>query len=142
MFSRSEAKKLREDFWIAFGKSYPRKWMLYHTKVKNLSFKFHFDSSNAMVSLDIENKDLERRIELWEKVISLKAVLLENYLPKAQFEEYTYVENQTEISRIYVGLDQVSIYNKDTWQKTMIFLYENMLKFETFFKDFEEVFTD
>jgi hypothetical protein len=142
MFSRSEAKKLREDFWIAFGKSYPRKWMLYHTKVKNLSFKFHFDNSNAMVSLDIENKDLERRIELWEKVISLKAILLENYLPEVQFDEYTYVENQTEISRIYVSLDQVSIYNKDTWQKTMIFLFENMLKFETFFEDFEEVFTD
>tara|TARA_R110002012_G_scaffold322105_1_gene555794 strand:- start:759 stop:1187 length:429 start_codon:yes stop_codon:yes gene_type:complete len=142
MFSRIEAKKLREDFWIAFGKSYPRKWLLYHTKVKNLSFKFHFDSSNAMVSLDIENKDLERRIDLWQKVVSLKAILLENYLPEAKFEEYTYVENQTELSRIYVGLDQVSIYNKDTWQKTMIFLYENMLKFETFFEDFEEVFTD
>lgn len=142
MFSRSEAKKLREDFWIAFGKSYPRKWILYNTKIKDFSFKFYFDTTKAMVSLDIESKDLEKRIELWEKVISLKAILLENYLPEAQFDEYAYVENQTELSRIYVGLDQVSIYNKDTWQKTMLFLYENMLKFETFFEDFEQVFTD
>ena len=142
MFSRSEAKKLREDFWIAFGKSYPRKWILYNTKIKDFSFKFYFDTTRAMVSLDIESKDLEKRIELWEKVISLKAILLENYLPEAQFDEYTYVENETELSRIYVGLDQVSIYNKDTWQKTMIFLYENMLKFETFFEDYDQVFTD
>ncbi|WP_047419661.1 DUF4268 domain-containing protein [Cellulophaga sp. Hel_I_12] len=142
MFSRSEAKKLREDFWIAFGKSYPRKWILYNTKIKDFSFKFYFDTTRAMVSLDIESKDLEKRIELWEKVISLKAILLENYLPEAQFDEYAHVENQTELSRIYVGLDQVSIYNKDTWQKTMLFLYENMLKFETFFEDFEEIFLD
>ncbi|MBA6315122.1 DUF4268 domain-containing protein [Cellulophaga baltica] len=142
MFSKSESKKLREDFWISFGKSYPTKWILYNTKIKDFSFKFYFDTSKAMVTLDIESKDLEKRINLWEKVISLKSVLLDDYLPTAQFEEYTFLENQTEISRIYVRLDQVSIHNKNTWQHTMIFMNEHMKKFEAFFNDFEAVFID
>ncbi|QXP52049.1 DUF4268 domain-containing protein [Cellulophaga sp. HaHa_2_1] len=142
MFSKSESKKLREDFWISFGKSYPTKWILYNTKIKDFSFKFYFDTSKAMVTLDIESKDLEKRINLWEKVISLKSVLVDDYLPTAQFEEYTFLENQTEISRIYVCLDQVSIHNKNTWQQTMIFMNEHMKKFEAFFNDFETVFID
>ena len=80
MFSKSESKKLREDFWISFGKSYPKKWILYNTKIKDFSFKFYFDTSKAMVALDIESKDLEKRINLWEKVISLKSVLIADYL--------------------------------------------------------------
>jgi len=142
MFSKIESKKLREDFWISFGKSYPTKWILYNTKIKDFSFKFYFDTSKAMVTLDIESKDLEKRINLWEKVISLKSVLVDDYLPTAQFEEYTFLENQTEISRIYVRLDQVSIHNKNTWQQTMIFMNEHMKKFEAFFNDFEAVFID
>ncbi|HQC07300.1 MAG TPA: DUF4268 domain-containing protein, partial [Kaistella chaponensis] len=30
MFSKEEAQKYRQEFWIAFGKSFPRKWILYH----------------------------------------------------------------------------------------------------------------
>ncbi|ADV49883.1 DUF4268 domain-containing protein [Cellulophaga sp. E16_2] len=142
MFSKSESKKLREDFWISFGKSYPTKWILYHTKIKDFSFKFHFDTTHAMVSLDIENKNLEKRIALWEKIISLKSVLLENYISELQFEEYTFLENHTEISRIYINLEHVSIHNKNTWQQTMLFFNENMHKFEEFFRDFETVFSD
>ena len=39
MFSKQEAQQLKKDFWIAFGKSFPRKWLLYDTKIKDFSFK-------------------------------------------------------------------------------------------------------
>ena len=87
MFSKEESRRLREEFWISFGKSYPRKWILYKTKIKGLSFKFTFDSKKALVSIDVEG-DLEQRILLWEKLLSLKSVLLEDYWPSAIFEEY------------------------------------------------------
>ena len=74
MFSKEASKQLRQDFWISFGKSYPRKWTLYHTKTKGLAFKFHFDTEKAMVSLDIETTDLAHRIQLWEKLLSLKTI--------------------------------------------------------------------
>ncbi|ETN96126.1 DUF4268 domain-containing protein [Zhouia amylolytica] len=138
MFSREESKKIRQEFWISFGKSFPRKWILYNTKIKDFSFKFHFDTKKAIVSLDIEDDNLENRIKYYEKLESLKKVLTENYLPKAIYEDIYFLENGKEISRVYVQLDNVCIHNKNTWQETMVFLNETMQKFEEFYTDFED----
>ncbi|MDX1766872.1 MAG: DUF4268 domain-containing protein [Arenibacter troitsensis] len=139
MFSKEESKKLRQDFWISFGKSFPRKWILYNTGIKDFSFKFHFDLSIAMVSMDIENQDLEKRLELWEKLISLQSLFKEEYLPNALFEDTVFLNNGKEISRISVSLENVSIHNKNTWQETMVFLKDNMVKFEDFFNEYEDI---
>lgn len=139
MFSKEESKKLREDFWIAFGKSYPRKWILYNTKVKGLLFRFHFDLKKALVSMDVEHSNLETRIVLWEKIVSLKSILKDEFLPQAIFEDYFILENGKEISRVYIEMTQVSIHNKNTWQETMIFLSENMNLLEKFFGEYDDL---
>lgn len=139
MFSKSASKRLRQDFWISFGKSYPRKWILYDTKIKGLALKFHFDLKNAMVSLDIELSDLEGRIDLWEKLLSLKSILVAEYLPDAIFEDSFVLENQKEISRVYVEKKGVSIHDKNTWRETMEFFNETMLQFEDFFRDYKDI---
>ena len=139
MFSKEESKRLRQDFWIAFGKSYPQKWILYNTKVKGLAFKFSFDTKKAMVSMDVEHTDLEKRIELWEKLTSLKSILVENYLPELSYEDCYILDNQKEISRIYIEKKGVSIHNKNTWQETMIFFHSIMPQFEAFFLEFKEI---
>ena len=139
MFSKAASKKLRQDFWIAFGKSYPNKWTLYDTKIKGLSLKFHFDLKRALVSIDIETSDLDQRIQLWEKLVSLKSILVEEYLPEAQFVDYFVLENSKEISRVYVQKENVSIHNKNSWQETMQFLNTNMGLLESFFKEYEPI---
>jgi hypothetical protein len=45
MFSKEEAAQLRREFWTSFGKSFPRKWMLYNTQIKDFSFKFVADKN-------------------------------------------------------------------------------------------------
>ncbi|MDA9331654.1 DUF4268 domain-containing protein [Flavobacteriaceae bacterium] len=141
MYSKVEVKALRQLFWTSFGKSFPRKWTLYNTKIKGLEFKFHFDKKSAMVCLDIDNT-IERRLELWEKIQSLQAVLLENYLPNALFEEIYYIDQDKDISRVFVLLEGVSINNKNTWQQTMEFLSLSMNQFESFFEDYNSVLED
>ncbi len=139
MLSKEESRLLREEFWISFGKSFPRKWILYNTKIKGLSFKFHFDTKNAFVSLDLED-NLENRINYWEKLLALKAMLQNNYLPKALFEEEYVLENGKEISRIYIPLNEkVSIHNKNSWRTTMEFFNHNMNLFEAFFEEYKDV---
>ncbi|WMI67441.1 DUF4268 domain-containing protein [Mangrovimonas sp. YM274] len=139
MFSKEESRLLRQEFWTSFGKSFPRKWILYDTKIKEFSFKFHFDTKKALVALDVEG-DLENRITYWGQLESLKTILLEDYLPEAIFEEEHLLENGKEISRIYVPLEQkVSIHNKNTWQEVMVFFNTTMDRFETFFEDFKDV---
>ncbi len=139
MFSKEDSKRLRQDFWISFGKSYPNKWVLYDTKIKGLSLKFHFDLKMAMVSLDIETSDLDQRIKLWEKIVSLKSILIDEYLPKAEFQDFYLLENKKEISRIYVSITNVSIHNKNTWQETMQFLNLHMIHLENFFTEYQDI---
>jgi Domain of unknown function (DUF4268) len=139
MFSKEESRLLREEFWTSFGKSFPRKWILYNTKLKGFTFKFHFDTKSALVALDLED-DLENRINYWEKLTALKSILTEEFLPNAIFEEAYILENGKEISRIYVALNQkVSIHNKNTWQKTMEFFNVNMSLFEAFFEEYKDI---
>lgn len=139
MYGKEESKKLRQDFWIAFGKSYPRKWILYNTKIKEFSFKFYFDTKKAMVCLDMEQQNLEKRTELWKKLDSLKSILTDDYLSEAIFNDSYRLDSQKVISRIYVQKHQVSIHNKNTWQGAMEFLNDNMIKFELFFLEYQEV---
>jgi hypothetical protein len=137
MYSKAASKQLRETFWISFGKSYPKRWTLYKTKIKGLSFKFHFDTRVALVSLDVEG-DLEQRIRIWEKLISLEEII-KDYLPNAIFEESYLLENEKEISRVYVSLTRVSIHNKTSWQPTMAFFHAQMVQFESFFEDYKDI---
>jgi len=139
MFSKKESKQLRQDFWIAFGKSFPRKWILYNTKIKGLQLKFDFDVKKAIVSMDVDTDDLERRIILWEKIVSLKSLLKEEYWQSAIFEESYILKNGKEISRIYLEKDNVSIHNKNTWQETMEFLNEKMRRLEDFFMEYRDI---
>jgi len=142
MFSKEESRLLRHEFWTSFGKSFPRKWILYDTKIKGFSFKFHFDTKTALVAIDLED-DLENRIKYWEKLLSLQSVLIEDYLPDAVFEETYLLDNDKEISRVYVKLDKkVSIHNKNTWRDVMEFFNKNMSLFELFFEDFKDIFID
>lgn len=142
MFGKEESRQIRQEFWTSFGKSFPRKWILYNTKIKDFYFKFHFDTKKALVSLDIEG-DLENRIKYWEKLTMLKSILTKDYLPNAIFEEEYLLNNGKEISRIFVPLNsKVSIHNKSSWQETMQFFNQTMIQFESFFEDYKEVIKD
>ncbi len=139
MFSKDESRLLREEFWTNFGKSFPRKWVLYNTKLKGFSFKFYFDNKTAMVVLDLED-DLEHRIKYWEKLEALKSILLDEYLPKAIYHEEYLLDNEKEISRVLVQIDsKVSIHNKNSWRDVMEFFNIHMNLFETFFEEYRDV---
>ena len=139
MFSKEESRQLREAFWTSFGKSFPRKWILYDTKIKGFSFKFHFDTKIALVALDLED-DLENRIKYWEKLQSLKAILVSDYISEVIFKEEYFLENGKEISRIYLPLElKVSIHNKNTWRDVMVFFNETMNQFELFFEEYRDI---
>jgi hypothetical protein len=142
MFSKEESRLLRHEFWTSFGKSFPRKWILFNTKIKGFRFKFYFDTKTALVALDMEDS-LENRIVYWEKLQSLKSILKDDYLPDAIFEETYLLDKEKEISRIYVFLNKkVSIHNKDTWREVMVFFNDHMNLFEMFFEDYKDILVD
>jgi len=142
MFSKEEALQLKKDFWIAFAAAYPRKWLLYNTKIKDVTFKFYVDNKKAQVLLDIEPKDENKRTIYYEKVESLKNILLEDYLEDAIFERNFYLENGKIISRVWVEKTGISINNKNTWDSIFDFFNEKMDAFERFFYEYEDYLKD
>ncbi|AUC84599.1 DUF4268 domain-containing protein [Polaribacter sp. ALD11] len=139
MFSKDEAALMRKEFWTSFGKSFPRKWLLYNTKIKGFSFKFVADRKNAAVCLDIENPDELVNLLYYDQMLSLK-VLLESEIPEIIFNNEYELESGKKIHRIYVPFEgKFSVHNKDTWRDCFEFFMETMPKFEEFYYEYEDV---
>ncbi len=141
MFSKEEAAQLKKEFWTAFGKSFPRKWILYDTKIKDLSFKFSADNKKAEVSLDIEMKDELFRNAYYEKIWSLETIL-EEHIGEFQKDEFYTLDNGKVISRIWTEKNGVSIFNKASWRDIFEFFIEKMDGFERFYLEYEDFIKD
>ena len=138
MFTKEEAAQLRKLFWTSFGKSFPRKWLLYNTKIKGFAFKFVADRKKEMVCLDIEHSEEIANELLFDQMLSLKT-LLENEIPEVIFDNSYELESGKQIHRIYVPFEQkFSIYNKNTWRDCYEFFVDEMSKFELFFYEYED----
>jgi len=142
MFSKEEAQQIKKEFWTAFAEAYPRKWLLYDTKIKDFTFKFYVDNKKAQVLIDIEPKDEEKRKIYYEKIESLKTILLEEYLDDAIFERNFYLETGKCISKIWVEKNGISLFNKASWDDIFDFFNEKMDAFERFFYEYEDYIRD
>ncbi len=138
MFSKSDSKQIRQEFWTNFGKEHPNKWLLYNTKIKDVTLKFTFTTKKAQVSIDIEPNDALIRSYYYDKFVSLKNIIVSEYIPDIIFDDCYELDNEKIISRLYVELTGVSIHDKACWKKSMQFLYDNMLNFEAFFIEYKD----
>jgi len=149
MYSKEEAKQLREEFWSQFlsissrrrtAKRMPGDWLLAQTGVKALKLRFHVDREVAQVGIDLETRNMDKRIELYEKLESLKKVL-EEAMKSPLIWELEYIrENGKSVSRIYLEKPGVDIYNSDTWAAAHQFMYDNMMKLEVFYREYKDFF--
>lgn len=142
MFSKEETQRLKHEFWIAFAEAYPRKWLLYDTKIKDFAFKFFVDNKKAQVSIDIENRNEDLRKIYYEKIESLKTILEEDYIQDLVFERNYYLENGKTISRIWVEQTGVSVSNRNSWKDIFDFFNEKMSALEYFFYEYQDYIRD
>ncbi|SFA84745.1 protein of unknown function [Flavobacterium swingsii] len=142
MYTKEESQRLKREFWISFAEKYPRKWILYDTKIKDFSFKFFVDNKKAQVLIDIEMRDAEKRKSYFEKLESLKNILEEEYIKDLVFENKYTLESEKTISRIWVEKLEVSVSNRQYWDEIFDFFNEKMDKLERFFLEYEDFIKD
>jgi len=138
MYSKAEMQKLKQEFWVAFAAKYPRKWLLYDTKIKDFSFKFFADNKKAQVMIDIEMRDEEKRIAYFEKIESLKTILDDEFIDDLVFEKNLTLESGKIISRIWTEKAGVSIGNRNSWPEIFDFFAERMTALESFYYEYDE----
>jgi Domain of unknown function (DUF4268) len=142
MYSKQENQQLKQQFWVAFAERYPRKWILYDTKIKDFSFKFFVDNKKAQVMIDIEHRSEEKRLAYFDKLLSLKSILEADFIKDLVFEKNYTLENGKTISRIWVEKSNTSVSNPKNWIGIFDFFNEKMNLLELFYADYDEFIKD
>ena len=77
MYSKDELKSLKKEFWESFAsycevQPYLRRrrkmWVLYNTKVKGVELKFDATRDGAFVILEVNHRQEDQRLEMYEKL--------------------------------------------------------------------------
>ena len=142
MYSKQETQQLKKEFWINFSEKYPRKWVLYDTKIKDFSFKFYVDNKKAQVSIDIEHRNEEKRVAYFEKIEALKNILEEEFIPDLVYQKNFTLDNGKTISRIWVEKTGIAVSNRNDWDDVFYFFNEKMNAFELFYFEYDEFIKD
>jgi hypothetical protein len=149
MFSKEEAKIIRQEFWDRFkalsnkrraAMKLPGNWMLSQTGIRALNLKFHVDRKVVQVGIDLETRNMDKRLELFDKLESVKTIL-EKAMGEPLIWELEYIrENGKSVSRVYTELEGVDIYDRTTWASAHRFMLDKMMKLELFFREYQDFF--
>jgi hypothetical protein len=152
MYSRSEEKELKKNFWQSFGnycelqpamRKNKRHWILYNTKIRGLELKFDVTRNGAYVILELNDKDEDRRLEMYEKLQSCRLILQEKMGDNELFWDLIHEKPLGEqVSRVYVCQKGIDFHRTSDWGVFFQFMYKNMLTMEQFFKEIREIFIE
>ena len=108
------------------------------TGMKQLRLKFHFDEKVAQACIEVDTKNLDKKIEIWENLESLKSVLENQATFPLSWELEYQLEGSKTVSRIYDQLDNVNIYDRSCWKEVNAFFYSRMSVLEEFFIEYKD----
>lgn len=145
MFTLEEKKELRSLFWRKF-KTYSNKrklkanksgkWIMDNTGIKQLKLKFHFDENLAWAGIEIDTNNLDKKIDLFDKLEKLKTILSEAIPHELKWELDEEKSTNKMVSRVYTTLNGVNIYNPTCWNQVFKFLYDTMDPIEDVFLEY------
>jgi hypothetical protein len=148
MLSVEEKKQLRLQFWTRFEtyaakarlrKGKPRHFILNNTGIRQLKLKLHFDEEQASVGIDIETRNLDKRIAIFAKLEELEPFISKALGPGVLWNLEVMLPTGKSISRIATVLPEVNIYHPDDWSTVVPFFYKKMSALEEFFLEFKDL---
>ena len=148
MFTKQEKKNFNTEFWTSFGVymkkhnvRYGRvKWVNYKSNIKDVYFRLDINPKKAAFAIELQHTDDGIRALFYEQFIELKTMLNNHVDNQLIWEELAFNKYQQPISRMYIELPDVSIYNKDDWQSAFQFFEKKMTGLHEFWEEFSEIF--
>jgi len=151
MFTREEKKLLVREFWKSFDDYCnldpmlawrKKKWILHRTGINNIDLKFEPGRNATMVILELNHRDEDRRLEMYERILHFKPVL-EQQLEGELIWTLIYTRpSGEEVSRIYTELTGVDIHRKLDWPKMFEFMAKKMDILQQNFLDLSDFIRD
>ena len=149
MYSKEEASKLRQQFWITFGKymkpipsaeGLPINWVNYKTGLKHIFFRMDVTQKEAMISIDITHPNYETRQLYFEQFNAFKLLFSEAIEEEWVWEEDSMNEHGASFSRISKTLTEVNIFNQAQWPTLISFLKPRIIALDGFWVDVKPIF--
>jgi len=149
MYSKDQVSQLKQEFWTAFGQymgpvlsaeGLRTNWINYKTGVKHIYFKMQADNKQASISIDITHPDTELQELFFEQFLTYKTLLHSTLNEDWKWELHTTDEYGKTISRIYIELKSVSIYQKENWPQLISFFKPRIIALDEFWSDAKTAF--
>mgnify|MGYP003576695043 CR=1 FL=1 len=151
MYSKEEAARLKQQFWISFGqymKPVPSAsgstvhWVNYRTGVKNIFFKMDVTNKKATIAIQLTHADEDIRHLIFEQFEEFK-LMLANTLN----EDWTWFKDTTDdygktVSQISTELTGVSVFNQQHWPDLISFFKPRIIALDDFWDNVKPVFED
>jgi len=148
MYTKEEAKQIRIDFWNTFGRrcetarelrGRKKKWILYDTKIQGIDLKFDADREHALVMIEVNSNDENRRLAIYEQLEKYKIILEEGFGNGLIWDICHVRESGQEVCRIYVELSGADFHNQHQWPDIYNFFIANMLLLENNFMEIRDI---
>ena len=149
MYSKEEAAKLRQQFWISFGQymkpvpsasGFPVNWINYKTGVKHIFFKMDVDQQKAIISIRLLHPDVEIRQLFFEQLTEFKRLFSD-----IMNEEWEWMPDATDaygkaVSEVFLQLPGVNIYKQQDWPQLISFFKPRLIALDEFWDSVKPVF--
>ena len=147
MYSKDEAKLLRKEFWIVFARRCEiipelrfrkKKWVLYDTGLSGIDLKFDVTRKEAIVMIEINCREEERRLEIFETMQKYRLLLEAGFDEPLIWDFCVIRESGQEVCRIYKSLPNVDFHRQNQWPDIFNFFIDNMLILENNFMEIKD----
>lgn len=147
MYSKDELKKLKIEFWESFAaycevQPYLRRrrkmWTLYNTKVKGVELKFDANRKGAYVILEVNHRQEEERLEMYERLTWYKETLEKDFPDGLIWDCCFFRETGNEVARIYVAKEGLDLHRREHWGDFFSFMARQMYLLERNFMSIAE----
>jgi hypothetical protein len=148
MYGKDEAKLLRKDFWIVFARRCEivpelrhkkKKWVLYDTGLSGIDLKFEVSRNEALVMIEINSRQENRRLEIFETLQKYRLLLEEGFTEPLNWDFCFTRESGQDVCRIYKSLPDVDFHRQNLWPDIFNFMIDTMLLLENNFMGIKDV---
>ena len=141
MYSKEEARNLKESFWTAFGQymsAVPSadgdkvNWVNYKTGVKHLHFRMDATNMTAGIYIEISHPDESMRQLIFEQFQELQQVFKGIVVEGWEWNSEYYDEYGKKTARISTSIAKTSIFNKAQWPELISFFKPRIIALDEF----------
>ncbi|MCC2597897.1 DUF4268 domain-containing protein [Sphingobacterium sp. FBM7-1] len=145
MYSKEEAKRLKERFWTNFGQfmslvpneeGVKVNWVNYKTGIKHLYFRMEADNKAANIYIEISHPDAGIRELMFSQFLTYKTILHAELDEEWIWHPEHYDEYGKNTARIGTQLDKkISVFKETDWPELIQFFKPRMIALDHFWSN-------